>query len=1491
MKLRKLLVLALVLALFVCAFAACGDGTDTETDLPGTDSETNAPVSDTEDPGKETEDPGEECTHELEVEEKLATCTDRGYKKEVCKLCGEIVSETAYPKAAHTPTAAATCTEDSKCSVCGEVLEAAKGHTFGDVVVVDATCLADGSKTQTCSICNETVVEKIPALAHDIQDVTASTAATCTTEGSKTGICVLCNQEQTIAVPAGHTFKDLGDLSALTFVNGKLQATCSGCNATVDVAGDLLLALNFDEADVPTELAKWDGFAYGLTYNPDQAGTVKYPPVTVQNADATDGHTSVLSIPHNASAAIQFGGSLLSDSDYYVISFDWRATKFEHTSNKVGGFGLADTSTLDTGVSDASYVYAFRVDRSNGELYNGASKEKFSFVAEAGRWYHIDIVVDHETGTAYTYFDGVCVATLANAKWIIAEDGTYTWRFGGIYNVFHRPEFDNFTVVAINKSESVDPDGGEEGGDPEDDGTGCDHECYLEVQLPTPEVPGFIKRTCNLCGRVVTYEIMTHICYSDTAADCVTDSRCDECGELIEAAWGHALDPNAPIIETPADPACSAPGVRAGTCIICGEPMTEDIDPAPHTFKLADLDLEDITFDEAGNIQAPCFVCGTTATVASTEKFALPFDSYAPDFTAQSGGSGSPGVSDGRLLLPTNTCVFYKFDASLLETADVYVISFDYRRDSTNTTANGKHGVIGLITVDGSNNILGGGTIPGLGGFALKIERGTFKYCNDAGTIPSTAVVATNDKNALDKITIVVDNTNGYSYIYINGAYYTKNENDKLLVSAEDCGTGNSYAWRFGGQYNLNIVPEYDNFKVAVLDAECRHLNYTPVEVDAATCIATGTANKICDKCGANFGTEDIPMKDHTPGTVIDADYADCAYKAECAICFQEMIFEKENAAHTLSGVADVTVVGDKVFGTCSYCGKTNVAGSATNTMVLNFDQAANTTTTEDSINAELAALPNAGTLGFAYGTVYNVSNQASSAVCKLDTVGDRTVLRVSPFAGSSNGNHSPIIKFSGDMLADSPYYVVSFDLYFDNANSGTTPDYKGMFGLVKLSSNTLPTGQMSMPDVGNYALVVDRNASLGILNGARTARKDVTKQTWYTVTIIVDNATGKSTIYIDGTLLGVNDNNKMLVESGENYIWLFGANYNNGQRALLDNFKVYKLGVECAHASFDTVTVNEASCVAEGTTKKVCSICGEDLGAGDPIPMKAHAPDTSTAPVQEYACAYVYACTGAADGCTETINVAKEGATHAVSAPTTFDATTVVKDGKIQAACADCGLYFDAPITEDVRVALNFDGADIATEVAALNAANTNLGLTLVNDSSYICADGVTKAIEGAAGKSPLYLGYNGEALSDATYYMISFDWRWTVKNSGGYINTFGACNSTKSGLASVGYYDRTNGKFRAEANTNTAPLYPNGDDQLTKDTWYTFNIVVDNATGNAYVFVNGTYIQTVTSDNFKIASENTYFWQFNASTATGHAPQWDNFRVEVLAKTAVTE
>ncbi|MBE6683069.1 MAG: hypothetical protein E7595_02830 [Ruminococcaceae bacterium] len=49
----------------------------------------------------------------------------------------------------HTPGTAATCTSAQTCTTCGEVLEAAKGHTAGAWVT-----LSDGSKEQRCSVCN-----------------------------------------------------------------------------------------------------------------------------------------------------------------------------------------------------------------------------------------------------------------------------------------------------------------------------------------------------------------------------------------------------------------------------------------------------------------------------------------------------------------------------------------------------------------------------------------------------------------------------------------------------------------------------------------------------------------------------------------------------------------------------------------------------------------------------------------------------------------------------------------------------------------------------------------------------------------------------------------------------------------------------------------------------------------------------------------------------------------------------------------------------------------------------------------------------------------------------------------------------------------------------------------------------------------------------------------------------------------------------------------
>ena len=1120
MKLTKLMVLALVLALFVCAFVACGGTTDTETQAPETQApETQAPDSETEAPGEDTE---AECAHEIVVDEKAATCSDRGYKKETCKLCGEVVSETAYPKTAHTASGAATCDTDSKCTVCGEVLEAAKGHVWGEATTTAATCTAAGKETKTCTVCNKTDVKELATLAHVIEKATAFVPATCTTEGSKTGVCSLCGQTQTVVLPAAHVVTDLGDLSALTFVDGKIQAKCTACEAVVDVTAEVRFALSFDEADVPTELAKYgEDFKYVIVYNADQAGTATGDrvPVVKNYPDAADGHTSVLATIHNSSPAITFKGELLADADYYVISFDWRATKYGNNTNKIGAFGQA-AKAFEGVAGEGDMVYAFKVDRSNGDLYDHSGKNKFGS-APAEQWYKVIVVVDNESGTAYTYVDGVCVATTQNAKWQVVEGGEYTWRFGGIYNVFHVPEFDNFEVVAIQKSVTeVGPsvDGGdEEEGDEEDDGTGCAHQCYLEYQLPTPTTPGFIKRTCLICGRVVTFEVLDHIHTRNEEADCVTDSKCTECGVIIEAAWGHNFDGE--LVVTPAVPACSGPGTRVGKCTVCGD-VTEEVEPAPHTFKIADLDLANLTFDENGNVVAKCSVCGKTGAISAEEVFALDFDNkVGADLIVQSGGA--PTIEKGRLYLAANECPLYYFDAEMLNDADVYVISFDYGHKATsgNTTVKG---IFGLVQVNTSANEISGSKFP----HALWIERGSYKYAKNSSNILS--VVAAQSDSTLDKITIVVDNASGYSYVYINGTYAFVNQNKNMLVAEAALGEGNTYAWRFGGEWNKDIGHQYDNFSVTVLDAECRHAVTKVEETVPATCIAPGSANTVCDKCGEILGTEPLPMLDHTPGTVTDDTSMACAYKALCNGCGDEFTFEKEGVGHTFalpSGVNKYNVEGSVITGTCDVCGLENVAYAEEVRLMLNFDKA--------DVATELAAYATEEN-GLAWsdwkGNITNV------------TVGDRTVMALN--TAQSRG----ALTFNHEFLSDASVFTISFDVRMTAFNSaGTT--VVGLFGLAN-------------EDNHYWAVRVDRetlqlgDASLD-KNGGGTKYVVAELNEWNTVTIVVNNEAKSTAVYVDGVcyrnyisdLYQVNDTKTQLG-------WWFGHDWET-HGPQFDNFKV----------------------------------------------------------------------------------------------------------------------------------------------------------------------------------------------------------------------------------------------------------------------------------------------------------------------------------------------
>ena len=308
---KKLFVFLMILALTV-ALIACGS--EVETQAP----ETDAPETQT----PETDPPETQHVHEIEVEEILPTCSARGYHIETCKTCGETLVEQALPKTECTPNGDATCTTDSVCTACGKVLVAATGHVWTDKQTVVSTCTADGKETATCSVCGTVEETVIPMIAHIMGAVEEEKAATCTEAGYKKGACVMCEGEVTETLAPSH---NLICESFFTAEDGTYKATCHNCG---DVAITLESRVDFT-FDMALD-AEIEGLAVAdkLTLVDSSVSSVYKKANAVITAN---GDRSVLA-PRRP-VMIDFDSSLLTDSSYYIISFDYYVSQHPQPSD------------------------------------------------------------------------------------------------------------------------------------------------------------------------------------------------------------------------------------------------------------------------------------------------------------------------------------------------------------------------------------------------------------------------------------------------------------------------------------------------------------------------------------------------------------------------------------------------------------------------------------------------------------------------------------------------------------------------------------------------------------------------------------------------------------------------------------------------------------------------------------------------------------------------------------------------------------------------------------------------------------------------------------------------------------------------------------------------------------------------------------------------------------------------------------------------------
>ena len=150
-------------------------------------------------------------------------------------------------------------------------------HTYGSAVITkQPTCTSEGTKTKTCTKCNATVTEKLPAKGH-----TAVTdkgyPATCTTagktDGSHCSVCGAVIKAQTTITATGHKSSGwIVDKTASIGVKGSKHKECTVCKKILETAEiPALSRISISKASVTLSTS---------TYAYD--GKTKTPSVTVK---------------------------------------------------------------------------------------------------------------------------------------------------------------------------------------------------------------------------------------------------------------------------------------------------------------------------------------------------------------------------------------------------------------------------------------------------------------------------------------------------------------------------------------------------------------------------------------------------------------------------------------------------------------------------------------------------------------------------------------------------------------------------------------------------------------------------------------------------------------------------------------------------------------------------------------------------------------------------------------------------------------------------------------------------------------------------------------------------------------------------------------------------------------------------------------------------------------------------------------------------------
>lgn len=186
---------------------------------------------------------------------KEANCSQPGYYQMKCRRCGAVQDQEEIIPATDQHVFSewevekpATCVEEGKrkhtCTLCGyikeEVIPKAE-HTYQKIAAKEPTCSEDGYYNLKCSVCGhmQEQTEIIPATGkHIFADWQIIKQATCKQPGIKERFCTLCGQKETIQIPQkDHEYQKIIIRKARCQKDGVYDLKCIHCGDRKKNAG------------------------------------------------------------------------------------------------------------------------------------------------------------------------------------------------------------------------------------------------------------------------------------------------------------------------------------------------------------------------------------------------------------------------------------------------------------------------------------------------------------------------------------------------------------------------------------------------------------------------------------------------------------------------------------------------------------------------------------------------------------------------------------------------------------------------------------------------------------------------------------------------------------------------------------------------------------------------------------------------------------------------------------------------------------------------------------------------------------------------------------------------------------------------------------------------------------------------------------------------------------------------------------------------------